>query len=150
MAGRHLERANAEGKNLFIEFSGGLTLHSHLQMLGRWKIERPARNDALERAGERVHGEYRPAQLRLIAEHASLLALHLRILKWAKPREVKRVSERLGPDLLAEDYSEAEAVTHLRSAADECIAIALLRQDLVAGIGNVFKSEVLFLQGSIR
>ena len=147
IAGRHIERATAEGKNLFIELSGGLTLHSHLQMLGKWKIERPARSDALERAGERVHGEYRPAQLRFRAEHASLVALHLRILKWAKPRDVERVIERLGPDLLAQDYTEADVVACVRSAGDESIAIALLRQDLVAGIGNVFKSEVLFLQG---
>jgi endonuclease VIII len=147
IAGRRIERAQAQGKNLFIELSGDLILHSHLQMLGKWKVERPARSDALERAGERVRGEYRPAQLRLRAEHASLVALHLRILKWTKPRDVERVIERLGPDLLAQDYAQHDAVAHMRSAGDVCIALALLRQDLVAGIGNVFKSEVLFLQG---
>jgi endonuclease VIII len=146
IVGRSIKGATAEGKHLFIELSGGLILRSHLQMLGSWKVERPARTDALDRAGGYVHGEYRPAQLRLITERVSVVGCHLRILKWSNARSVERVVETLGPDLLAPDFSELDALGNLRRVGDMPIATALLRQDLVAGIGNVFKSEVLFLE----
>jgi endonuclease-8 len=54
--------------------------------------------------------------------------------------------QRLGPDLLAPYFDEAEALARLRAAADLEIADALLDQSLVAGIGNVYKSEILFLE----
>ena len=54
--------------------------------------------------------------------------------------------QRLGPDLLAPDFDEAEALARLRAATDLEIADALLDQSIVAGIGNVYKSEVLFLE----
>jgi endonuclease-8 len=53
---------------------------------------------------------------------------------------------RLGPDLLSPDFDAAEALARLRAAADLDIADALLDQSIVAGIGNVYKSEVLFLE----
>lgn len=146
IVGRRFERATAEGKHLLFELSGSLILHSHLQMLGSWTLERPARADALERAGKFVHGEYRPAQLRLGTDHASVVACNLRILKWTNPHAVERTVTRLGPDLSASDFSETSAVSCLRTALDEPVAVALLRQDLLAGIGNVFKSESLFLE----
>jgi endonuclease-8 len=54
--------------------------------------------------------------------------------------------QRLGPDLLASDFDEAEALGRLRAAGDLEVADALLDQSIVAGIGNVYKSEVLFLE----
>jgi endonuclease-8 len=54
--------------------------------------------------------------------------------------------QRLGPDLLAPDFDEAEALARLRAAPDVEIADALLDQSIAAGIGNVYKSEVLFLE----
>jgi endonuclease VIII len=54
--------------------------------------------------------------------------------------------QRLGPDLLAPDFDGAAALARLRAAADREIADALLDQSIAAGIGNVYKSEVLFLE----
>jgi endonuclease-8 len=54
--------------------------------------------------------------------------------------------ERLGPDLLGSDFDEAEAMGRLRAAGGRSIADALLDQTIVAGIGNVYKNEVLFLE----
>src|SRR5205823_8387577 len=53
---------------------------------------------------------------------------------------------RLGPDLLAPDFDEAEARARLRAAGEQPIADALLDQSIVAGIGNVYKSEILFME----
>jgi endonuclease-8 len=54
---------------------------------------------------------------------------------------------RLGPDLLSDDFDTATAIANIQSQADAEIATALLRQSVLAGIGNEFKSEVLFEAG---
>lgn len=139
--------ARALGKTLFIDFSGGLSLVSHLQMRGKWILERPARRDALERLGLKIHGQYRPAQLRLVTADLSLAAIHLRIVRWMKTSDSARVGAALGPDLLATDFDETEALSRFRAHGAVFVADALLRQDLLAGVGNVYKSETLFLEG---
>jgi endonuclease VIII len=53
----------------------------------------------------------------------------------------------LGPDLLGPDWDEAEALRRLRSAPDREIADALLDQRNLAGIGNLYKSELCFVAG---
>jgi endonuclease-8 len=53
----------------------------------------------------------------------------------------------LGPDLLGDDWDAEEAVRRLSGHPDTSIAEALLDQSSLAGIGNMYKSEVLFLRG---
>jgi endonuclease-8 len=53
--------------------------------------------------------------------------------------------QRLGPDLLAESFDEAAAVARFRTRNDLPIGEAVMNQTLVCGIGNIYKSEVLFL-----
>ncbi len=124
------------GKHLLMRFSDGRTLHSHLRMDGSWRVrstsERlPARdfeiraivgNDEWTATGSRVH------DLRLIpsSEESSLIG-------------------HLGPDLLADDVDLSEALRRFTEDGDRAIGEALLDQRLVAGIGNVYKCELLFL-----
>jgi endonuclease VIII len=61
--------------------------------------------------------------------------------------EAHAALRRLGPDFLAEDYDEDVALANLRARPGDEIAVALLDQSVVAGVGNVYKSEVLFLNG---
>ena len=58
-----------------------------------------------------------------------------------------RSVQRLGPDVLASEFDEAEAIRQIRSRPGLEVGVALLRQSLIAGIGNVFKSEVCFASG---
>src|SRR6185369_6780537 len=51
----------------------------------------------------------------------------------------------LGPDLAKDDFDAGEALRRLRAMTDEPIGVALMRQSALAGIGNVYKSEVLFV-----
>jgi endonuclease-8 len=68
------------------------------------------------------------------------------VAEWLKTSAVERHQElrRLGPDLLAGAFNPEEAIGRLRSRTDEEIAVVLLNQRVMAGIGNVYKSEVLF------
>lgn len=137
ITGRTVESVSARGKHLLIVLSGDLVLRTHMRMNGSWHIYR--------------HGErwQRPRQdMRVLLATADFVAVgfNIPVAEWLKPREVERHDElrRLGPDLLAEDFDPNEALARLRSRAEEPIADALLNQRVMAGIGNVYKSEVLF------
>ena len=137
IAGRLVERVEARGKHLLMWLEGGLILRTHMRMHGSWHIYRP---------GERWH---RPRhEMRIVIETAPYVAVAFAVpvAEFVEATTVERegpVAE-LGPDLLSSTFDAAEAVARLQARADLEIADALLDQRAVAGIGNVFKSEVLF------
>ena len=67
--------------------------------------------------------------------------------EWIAARDLERHAPiaQLGPDVLADDFDAAEALRRLRACGRTAIAEVLLDQRVMAGIGNVYKSEVLFL-----
>lgn len=126
--GRRLERVEAVGKNLLLTFSGGLVLRSHLRMTGRWTV-RPAGSTTQGRPWLVLRGREREAVL----WGGPVLELH------------KRAVRRLGPDIL-ERPPDLDAMTAaLRGQGSRTIGDALLDQWLVAGIGNLWKAESLWL-----
>lgn len=141
VAGRTVEAVRSAGKHLLITFSGGLLLRTHLRMSGSWHLYRP---------GERWRRS--PATARIVIETADFVAVAFRVhdaevLEEDAARRRQSPLDRLGPDLLAADFDEREAVSRLRLPPDDPVATALLAQWRLAGIGNVFKSETLFLCG---
>jgi endonuclease VIII len=138
--GRLLERAESRGKHLLLHFEGGTVLHSHLGMKGSWDVYR---------SGE---GWRRPASQAWIAlagnevEAVNFGGSTMRIATEAQLRRDPRLA-RLGPDLLADDFDPAPAVARLRSRPELKLGEALLGQRLVAGIGNIFRSEGCFEGG---
>jgi endonuclease-8 len=139
VAGSQVVAVESRGKQLLIRFSTGAVLRTHMRMTGAWH---------LYRIGSRWQ---KPAHLaRVVVETGDVLAVCFS----APEVELLSTSElathaglgRLGPDLLAPEFDEAEALARLRAAGDQQIADALLDQSIVAGIGNVYKSEVLFLE----
>jgi endonuclease VIII len=136
--GRTLERAESRGKHLLLHFDGGAVLHSHLGMRGSWHVYW---------AGERWR---RPASQAWIAlagngsEAVNFGGSSMRIATRAQLGRDPRLA-RLGPDLLAGDFDADAAVPRLRSRGPELrLGDALLGQRLVAGIGNIFRSEGCF------
>src|SRR6266536_2805142 len=138
VVGNQVAAVESRGKHLLIRFSGGAVLRTHMRMTGAWH---------LYRVGTRWQ---QPAHLaRVVVEASDVLAVCF------NAPEVELLSAdglakhaglgRLGPDLLAPDFDEAEALARLRAAGERPIADALLDQSIVAGIGNVYKSEVLFI-----
>jgi endonuclease-8 len=134
--GRRLERVESRGKNLLLHL-GDLVLHSHLGMNGAWHVyPRGGRWRKPRRAAWAVlEGETREAvqfggpTLRLIP--TGRLARHPQLA-------------RLGSDILAPDLDAGAIVRSLRTDPDRTLGDALLDQALVAGIGNIFKSEACF------
>jgi endonuclease VIII len=136
--GRALASVESRGKHLLFHFEDGLALHSHLGMRGSWQ---------LYRAGERWRRPAQQAWIALSAEDAEAVNFGgstMRIAWEAQLRRDPRLA-RLGPDLLADDFDPAAAVDRMRAIAPDIeLGAALLGQRLVAGIGNIFKSEGCF------
>lgn len=131
--GRRLERVEAVGKNLLLTFEGGLVLRSHLRMTGRWGI-RPSGAEVRGRPWLVLRGREQQG----ILWNGSLLQLAHR-----HPRV-----ERLGPDIMLAPPDLDGMMTRLRATGqDRELGDAMLDQRLVAGIGNMWKAEGLFLAG---
>jgi endonuclease-8 len=138
LTGQTIDAVSASGKHLLMRFSGGMVLRTHMRMNGSWHIYRP---------GERWQ---RPARdMRIVVATGDFVAVGFNIpdAEFIAARRLARHDElrRLGPDLLSETFDEAEALRRIRARPGEAIADVLLNQRVMAGIGNVYKSEVLFI-----
>jgi endonuclease-8 len=137
IAGRTVERVEARGKHLLMHFSGGLVLRTHMRMNGSWHVDPPG--DRWQRPGHEM-------RIAIDTPVAIAVAFAVPVAEFLAADDLERegpVSE-LGPDLLADAFDPADAVARLEARGDAEIADALLDQRALAGIGNVFKSEVLF------
>jgi endonuclease VIII len=130
----------AQGKHLKIIFSGGPILHTHLGMHGSWHVYRP---DSRWRRPE--------WSARFVMETAEAIAVCFQapVVELLSPAGTAAHPSlgRLGPDLLSADFSAEEALRRIRDRNDQEVGAALMDQTVVAGIGNVYKSEILFLSG---
>jgi endonuclease-8 len=137
LTGRTVLDVTPRGKHLLTRIEGGLTLHSHLRMDGSWKVY------AL---GERWTGG--PGhQIRAILGNATRTAVGYRlpVLELMRTADEIKVVGHLGPDLLGPDWDAATALRNLLSDPARPLGEALLDQRNLAGIGNVYKSELCFL-----
>lgn len=140
LIGRKIVAVDARGKNLLVRFDDGRVLHVHLRMLGRVRFERPRSSFYLPR-------KTRP-QLRLAVDGAAIVGSRIPVLRLLAAGAEARAPDlvRLGPDLLDPDHDEDEAVRRLLDLGKMPIGEAVLVQRALAGIGNVYKSETLFLE----
>jgi endonuclease VIII len=140
VVGQRIDAVEAVGKNLLIRFENGLELRTHLGLHGSWHRYRPG--EAWRRPASR-------AVLILEVPGAVAVCFDAPVVELFETRAevVHHTLGDLGPDLLDPDFDAAEARRRARSPdrADQAIGEVLLDQRAMAGIGNVYKSEVLFL-----
>jgi endonuclease-8 len=130
--GRVLESVEAVGKNLVLRFEGGVSVHSHLRMKGRWRVE-PRGSRRVGRPWLVLRGRAWEA----VQWNGPVLAL-------AGPEALRR----LGPDLLAEGTDVDAVAARVRGGGrGRRLGEALLDQRLVAGIGNMWMAEALHAAG---
>jgi endonuclease-8 len=146
--GRRVVKARAHGKHAIIELDDGRAILSHLRMQGHWRV-RPKR-DMPARQLERLQREPRwdDESLSLILETETAIAVleDAAVVELAPLPEIEARLSGLGPDILSSEFDATEAVRRLRAHSDVTIAEALMLQSAVAGIGNVYKCETLFLE----
>jgi endonuclease-8 len=132
LRGQTVDETVSRGKHLLTRI-GRLTVHTHLKMEGVWRVYTP---------GQRWN---RPAhQARLILANADQQAVGFALgTVEVLPRdEEHRAVGHLGPDLLGADWDPDEAIRRLLSAPERPVGLALLDQSNLAGIGNIYRSEI--------
>jgi endonuclease-8 len=141
LAGRAVAAVDAHGKHLFLRFEGGLTIHSHLRMTGSWRVFGP---------GQRWSRSPRAAWLRLRRGDQDVVQFNgpvLELMTESRTRFDQRLAN-LGPDILAPEFDYARFLRRLREDdPTRPIGDALLRQQTIAGIGNLWKVEGCFAAG---
>ena len=141
LAGQAVRSVDSHGKHLFIRFEGGLTLHSHLRMTGKWGVYEP---------GQRWRRSSHRAWLVIRTDGHEVVQFDgpvLELMTDSRTRFDQRLAA-LGPDLLADDFDERAFLRRLREDdPTRGIGDALLDQRTVAGIGNLWKAEACFATG---
>jgi endonuclease VIII len=137
LRGRTVSRALPRGKHLLIRVDGDVTVHTHLRMDGSWRI------------GPATGYPLRDHRIRLVLANDEWQAVGYRlgVVEVIRTSREDDAVGHLGPDLLGPDWDAAEAVRRLSAGPGRPIGEALLDQRNLAGIGNVYKAETLFLRG---
>ena len=137
LSGQTVTEAISRGKHLLTRTDACVTVHTHLRMDGSWRV-RPA--------AERVTGGHR---IRLILANGTWQAVGylLGVVEILPTAAEHTVVGHLGPDLLGPDWDPAEAERRLRASPARPVGEALLDQRNLAGVGNIFAAEMLFLRG---
>jgi endonuclease-8 len=137
VAGRTVESIEATGKHLLMRFSGDLVLRTHMRMNGSWHIYRP---------GEPWQKPRHAMRILIGTKEWIAVAFHVYVAEFIRETQLAchPTIATLGPDVLGA-FDRAEAVRRIRAQGASPISDVLLMQRVIAGIGNVYKSEILFL-----
>jgi endonuclease VIII len=138
VVGRTIEKVEAQGKWLKIYFSGDLILLTHMLMSGCWHIYRP---------GEKWKKRRTDYRITIGTEKIVAVAFNVPIAEFHSTVTLERRLRRVGPSMLAKELDERTILGNLRVQGNMEVGTALLDQSVLAGIGNVFKSEVCFACG---
>ena len=144
VAGREVEKVEARGKWLLVHFSGDLILVTHMLMSGSWHLYRTGEKWWMGK--DRMRAVIRTGDWQAVAFNVPVAEFHT-------ARSLARYTQipKLGVDLLGGEYTREAGVARLKAYGAEHpeaeIAVVLLNQRVLAGLGNVYKSEVAFAAG---
>ncbi len=144
VVGRVVERVESRGKWCLLFFSGDLILVTHMLMSGSWHIYRTGERWWMGRSRMRVA---------IGVEGYEAVAFNVPVCEFHTTRSLERSSQvpRLGPDLLSDEFTVESGVARLAAYGAEHpeaeVGVTLLNQRVIAGLGNVYKSEVAFAAG---
>jgi formamidopyrimidine-DNA glycosylase len=139
LTGRTVDEVASRGKHLLVRVAPDVTIHTHFRMDGTWRTFRAGRP---WRGG---HGW----QIRIVLANAEFDAVGFRIpvIDVVPRAKESELVGHLGPDLLGPDWDADEAARRLAGEPDREIGEALLDQRNLAGLGNLYKTELCFLRG---
>ena len=173
VVGRVVEKVEARGKWCLIFFSGDLILASHMLMSGSWHVYRAGETWWMPRSKMRVMIRVAAAEAQASQPTHAREAAHewgtridggaqggfeavlfnAQIAEFHTARSLERSSQvpKLGPDILSGEFTPEQGITAMRarigSHPEDEVGVMLLNQRVMAGLGNVYKSEVAFAAG---
>jgi endonuclease VIII len=137
LCGRSVDSVTTYGKHLFLHLDD-IAIHTHLRMDGQWRVHSP---------GERWRLPAHTARLILATADTEVVGFALGVLRLLRTAAVHTVTDRLGPDLLDPAWSDTDtvdAVRRLQAQPNRPVALALLDQSTLAGVGDVYRSEICY------
>jgi endonuclease-8 len=137
LSGELVESVLSRGKHLLVR-TPDWSIRTHLRMEGEWRVYAP---------GERWGRPAQLARLVLATDDAVAVGFELGEVELLARADEASALAFLGPDLLGPDWDAAEAVRRLAAQPERPIAVALLDQRTLAGLGNVYVNELCFLRG---
>lgn len=138
LAGQTIKQVVPRGKHMLTRTDAGMTLRTHFKMEGRWVLYRPQ---------DKWSGPSHEIRVVLQTEEWIAVGYMLAMVELLPTAKEHEAVGHLGPDILGSDWDLQEAVRRIRRRPEVTIAEALLDQTNVAGIGNLYKNESLFLKG---
>jgi endonuclease-8 len=170
LEGARVRAIRTFGKHLVIAFSRGVWLHNHMMMWGKWRVyprtsfdrgaakppprvqwRRRADEAGARRVGPTVDDVRADSRVRLILKTKDHVAVEFNgpLLQFGThdPTRAHASLQRIGPDALAPRFAAAEARKRLHERGTKTLADLLLDQSFVAGVGNKYKAEILFVLG---
>lgn len=140
LVGNTIAAVEARGKHLLMHLASRHAIHSHMGMTGSWHIYRPEQP-------WRKPESYAALAMRVAG--LDVVCFSPKLLELLTADQLRRHAHlnRLGPDLLASKFDATAAVARFRTRDGLPLGEAVMNQTLVCGIGNVYKSELLFLLG---
>lgn len=139
VSGRIVREVQPYGKHLLFRFDDERTLHTHFRMDGTWH---------LYRSGERWRGgPGHQVRIVLTADDVVVVGYRLHDIALIATARESELIAHLGPDILADDWLLEPALERLQARGSVSIAAALTDQRIVAGIGNIYRCESMFLTG---
>lgn len=136
LSGQTVESVGSYGKHLFVR-TAEVSVHTHLKMEGEWRTYP---------TGQRWDRPGFTARLVLTTADREAVGFALGTVEVLRRADEHTAVDHLGPDLLGPNWDPAEAVRRLRLTPDQPIGLALLDQTNLAGIGNIYRSEICFLR----
>ncbi|MFD6223618.1 Fpg/Nei family DNA glycosylase [Nocardia asteroides] len=136
LVGELVTEVGSYGKHLFIR-TDRVSIHTHLKMEGVWRVYH---------CGQRWTKPRVTARLVLANDEVEAVGFSLGKVQVLPRAEEHTVIDHLGPDLLGPNWDAAEALRRLRQYPRRAIGPALLDQRNLAGIGNIYRSEICFLR----
>ncbi len=136
--GSRIGSVEARGKHLLIRFGDGAVLHTHMRMTGSWHTYRP---------GERWRRHASRARVVIVTSTAVAVCFDAPVVELLDERGVARHPQlaALGPDLAVPDAEIDEALARMDGLEPQTsVGVALLDQRVASGVGNVYRSEVLW------
>ncbi|WP_149361047.1 DNA-formamidopyrimidine glycosylase family protein [Lolliginicoccus suaedae] len=137
VSGLTVDRIWPHGKHLFMAI-GPHAIHTHLKMEGEWRVYP---------RGQRWTKPGWQARLVLATATHEAVGFQLGYVRVTSLAEADAATAHLGPDLLRPDWDPVEAVRRISAQPDRPIGVALLDQENLAGIGNIYRNELCFLRG---
>src|SRR5689334_13005493 len=150
IVGRNVERVISHGKHLIGYIAGGFYFHSHLMMWGRWQTFAAAKRRGQRLATLDLPDKDRRERARIVVDGGAAILLSAPIFNAGEgdPYEQIEILATLGPDALPYrrrfNAREFQWRLLLPEHQRETIGAALLNQQIVAGLGNYLRAEILF------